>query len=152
MSQTRRSKYTSNRGLSESFKMSGALESYVNRPVSVITADGRNFVGTLKVSKRLFAQADSFNISGLWPDNQPDPWWDSRTRLQCNPGRGAGDIELASWFLTKFRTLGGLFDSLIVGCAGAAHCPGWQHLCGELSKSHTWIVLEGLNCTNVTMY
>lgn len=28
--------------------MSGALESYVNRPVSVITADGRNFVGTLK--------------------------------------------------------------------------------------------------------
>merc|ERR1712080_30295 len=31
-----------------SFKMSGALESYVNRPVSVITADGRNFVGTLK--------------------------------------------------------------------------------------------------------
>ena len=29
--------------------MSGALESYVNRPVSVITADGRNFVGTLKV-------------------------------------------------------------------------------------------------------
>ena len=45
--------------------MSGALESYVNRPVSVITADGRNFVGTLKVSKRLFAQADSFNISGL---------------------------------------------------------------------------------------
>ena len=35
--------------LSESFKMSGALESYVNRPVSVITADGRNFVGTLKV-------------------------------------------------------------------------------------------------------
>ena len=30
-------------------KMSGALESYVNRPVSVITADGRNFIGTLKV-------------------------------------------------------------------------------------------------------
>ena len=29
--------------------MSGALESYVNRPVSVITADGRNFIGTLKV-------------------------------------------------------------------------------------------------------
>jgi len=28
--------------------MSGALESYVNRPVSVITADGRNFIGTLK--------------------------------------------------------------------------------------------------------
>ena len=36
--------------LSESSNMSGALESYVNRPVSVITADGRNFVGTLKVS------------------------------------------------------------------------------------------------------
>ena len=29
--------------------MSSALESYVNRPVSVITADGRNFIGTLKV-------------------------------------------------------------------------------------------------------
>ena len=29
--------------------MSASLESYVNRPVSVITADGRNFVGTLKV-------------------------------------------------------------------------------------------------------
>jgi len=28
--------------------MSASLESYVNRPVSVITADGRNFVGTLK--------------------------------------------------------------------------------------------------------
>jgi len=28
--------------------MSGALESFVNRPVSVITADGRNFIGTLK--------------------------------------------------------------------------------------------------------
>jgi len=28
--------------------MSGVLESYVNRPVSVITADGRNFIGTLK--------------------------------------------------------------------------------------------------------
>ena len=40
--------------LSESFTMSGALESYVNRPVSVITADGRNFVGTLKVSKNNF--------------------------------------------------------------------------------------------------
>jgi hypothetical protein len=26
-------------------KMSGTLESYVNRPVSVITADGRNFIG-----------------------------------------------------------------------------------------------------------
>lgn len=39
-------------------KMSGALESYVNRPVSVITADGRNFVGTLKVSKRPFAKAN----------------------------------------------------------------------------------------------
>ena len=32
--------------------MSASLESYVNRPVSVITADGRNFVGTLKVGKR----------------------------------------------------------------------------------------------------
>ena len=31
--------------------MSASLESYVNRPVSVITADGRNFVGTLKVGK-----------------------------------------------------------------------------------------------------
>ena len=29
--------------------MSASLESYVNRPVSVITSDGRNFVGTLKV-------------------------------------------------------------------------------------------------------
>ena len=29
--------------------MSATLESYVNRPVSVITSDGRNFVGTLKV-------------------------------------------------------------------------------------------------------
>jgi len=28
--------------------MSATLESYVNRPVSVITSDGRNFVGTLK--------------------------------------------------------------------------------------------------------
>lgn len=28
--------------------MSASLESYVNRPVSVITSDGRNFVGTLK--------------------------------------------------------------------------------------------------------
>ena len=28
--------------------MSGSLESFVNRPVSVITADGRNFIGTLK--------------------------------------------------------------------------------------------------------
>ena len=32
--------------------MSASLESYVNRPVSVITADGRNFVGTLKVRRR----------------------------------------------------------------------------------------------------
>ena len=31
--------------------MSSSLESYVNRPVSVITADGRNFVGTLKVGQ-----------------------------------------------------------------------------------------------------
>ena len=30
--------------------MSATLESYVNRPVSVITSDGRNFVGTLKVT------------------------------------------------------------------------------------------------------
>ena len=28
--------------------MSATLESYVSRPVSVITSDGRNFVGTLK--------------------------------------------------------------------------------------------------------
>lgn len=35
----------------QSVRMSGALESYVNRPVSVITADGRNFVGTLKVAE-----------------------------------------------------------------------------------------------------
>jgi len=28
--------------------MAGVLESYVNRPVSIITADGRNFIGTLK--------------------------------------------------------------------------------------------------------
>ena len=28
--------------------MSGSLESYLNRPVSVITADGRNFIGILK--------------------------------------------------------------------------------------------------------
>ena len=34
--------------------MSGALESYVNRPVSVITADGRNFIGTLKVPSLMF--------------------------------------------------------------------------------------------------
>lgn len=29
-------------------KMASALESFVNRTVSIITADGRNFVGTLK--------------------------------------------------------------------------------------------------------
>ena len=29
-------------------KMASALESFVNRQVSIITADGRNFVGTLK--------------------------------------------------------------------------------------------------------
>ena len=29
-------------------RMSATLESYVSRPVSVITSDGRNFVGTLK--------------------------------------------------------------------------------------------------------
>ena len=34
--------------VSELAIMSGSLESYVNRPVSVITADGRNFIGTLK--------------------------------------------------------------------------------------------------------
>merc|ERR1712165_192878 len=34
--------------LQESLKMAAALEGYVNRLVSVITADGRNFVGTLK--------------------------------------------------------------------------------------------------------
>jgi len=28
--------------------MSGTLEGYVNRPVNVITSDGRNFIGTLK--------------------------------------------------------------------------------------------------------
>ncbi len=28
--------------------MASALESFVNRQVSIITADGRNFVGTLK--------------------------------------------------------------------------------------------------------
>ena len=31
--------------VSELAIMSGSLESYVNRPVSVITADGRNFIG-----------------------------------------------------------------------------------------------------------
>ncbi len=37
-------------------KMSGTLESYVNRPVSVITADGRNFIGkaaSVTAAKRL---------------------------------------------------------------------------------------------------
>eukprot|EP00094_Tigriopus_californicus_P007687 TCALIF_07403-PA protein Name:"Similar to LSM8 U6 snRNA-associated Sm-like protein LSm8 (Pongo abelii)" AED:0.32 eAED:0.32 QI:0/0.5/0.33/1/1/1/3/33/334 len=32
----------------ESIKMGSALESFVNRMVSIITADGRNFIGTLK--------------------------------------------------------------------------------------------------------
>ncbi|KAL1445865.1 hypothetical protein WDU94_003538 [Cyamophila willieti] len=32
----------------QSFRMAAGLESYVNRVVSIITADGRNFVGTLK--------------------------------------------------------------------------------------------------------
>ena len=36
--------------VSELAIMSGSLESYVNRPVSVITADGRNFIGRYKVS------------------------------------------------------------------------------------------------------
>ena len=45
--------------------MSGALESYVNRPVSVITADGRNFVGTLKVSKRPFQRLTLFVLKGF---------------------------------------------------------------------------------------
>ena len=45
--------------------MSGALESYVNRPVSVITADGRNFVGTLKVSKRPFQRLTLFVLQGF---------------------------------------------------------------------------------------
>ena len=30
------------------YKMAATLESYLNRMVSIITADGRNFVGTLK--------------------------------------------------------------------------------------------------------
>ena len=28
--------------------MSNTLDNYINRPVSVITADGQNFIGTLK--------------------------------------------------------------------------------------------------------
>ena len=37
--------------------MSATLESYVNRPVSVITSDGRNFVGTLKVRHKIQTHA-----------------------------------------------------------------------------------------------
>ena len=45
--------------------MSASLESYVNRPVSVITADGRNFVGTLKVGKIYNDKLYSMFMAGL---------------------------------------------------------------------------------------
>jgi hypothetical protein len=46
----------------EKFKMASTLEGYVNRLVSIITTDGRNFVGTLKG----FDQVTHFlSISGI---------------------------------------------------------------------------------------
>ena len=46
--------------------MSATLESYVNRPVSVITSDGRNFVGTLKVkSCEVFCISIHFVFKGF---------------------------------------------------------------------------------------
>ena len=80
--------------------MSGALESYVNRPVSVITADGRNFVGTLKVwwgLVELFFLMASY-VEGLWPNHQLDPGRDSRACVQRHPGSWTGSDLLSQWW------------------------------------------------------
>ena len=80
--------------------MSGALESYVNRPVSVITADGRNFVGTLKVWWGLVKLCFQWHLllKGLWPNHQLDPGRDSRARVQRHPGSWTGSDLLSQWW------------------------------------------------------
>jgi len=42
--------------------MSGDLESFVNRPVSVITADGRIFIGKLRFLTIVYFYLDSLQI------------------------------------------------------------------------------------------
>ena len=83
--------------------MSASLESYVNRPVSVITSDGRNFVGTLKVSSlNLLNYLDLyFHLSGLRSNHQFNSGRDSRESVQPRPGRGAGDHDPGQIFFTE---------------------------------------------------
>ena len=77
----------------------------------------------------LLERVNSSSISGLWPDHQPDPGWDSWAGIQCNPGGGTG-FWLWSLFFFWGSCLGCIwFDPS--GCAWPAHCQGWQHLRGE---------------------
>ena len=75
--------------------MSATLESYVNRPVSVITSDGRNFVGTLKVSHKIQANLQcsvNFTLSPLAISRDLirllTSSWMRRTRECTVPARG----------------------------------------------------------------
>jgi hypothetical protein len=45
--------------------MSGTLESYVNRPVSVITADGRNFIGKAATVTAANCSSTGFHLQRL---------------------------------------------------------------------------------------
>ena len=101
--------------------MSASLESYVNRPVSVITADGRNFVGTLKVEhteNTIMVSVDVFYWQGF--DQTINLILDETHERVYSPGQGVeqvsggGDLELS--------------DHCTLGRAGSPHCPGRQYL------------------------
>ena len=49
----------------------------------------------------LLERVNSSSISGLWPDHQPDPGWDSWAGIQCNPGGGTGLWLWSLFFLGK---------------------------------------------------
>ena len=73
--------------------MSASLESYVNRPVSVITADGRNFVGTLKVeqTENTMVSFDVFYWQGF--DQTINLILDETHERVYSPGQGVEQVS-----------------------------------------------------------
>ena len=73
--------------------MSASLESYVNRPVSVITADGRNFVGTLKVREwRAKGEVNAVPWQGF--DQTINLILDETHERVYSPGQGVEQVVL----------------------------------------------------------
>ena len=97
--------------------MSGALESYINRPVSVITADGRNFIGTLKVGGKCKCYYSTDDQIFCRADQTINLILDETHERVFSASQG---VEQVTFCWPAFISIAELYP----GCLGSPHCPG----------------------------